>query len=280
MQALILFVGVLVFVFYQFNAPPLFFNESELVRAAGSSRGGELRALEAEHADAFARKRAELAHLATALDSGDRAAVAAAEQGVRTAAARADGVHARAQRLLAAGGPRAEAQDGDYVFLSFVMTNLPRGLVGLLLAVIFCAAMSSTASELTALAQCSLVDFYRRSVRPDGTDAHYLRVAKVFTAAWGALSIVFALGASMLDNLIQAVNILGSLFYGPILGIFLVAFFVPKARATPVFVAAIVGEAVVFALWLATSVGFLWFNVVGCAVVVALGAASAVAARR
>jgi SSS family transporter len=272
MQALILFVGVLVFVFYQFNAPPLFFNESELARVAKTPRATELHALEAEHAAAFERKRAEIARYEAALDRGDTAAVDAAERGVRTSAARADDVRARAKRLIAGAVPRGEPQDGDFVFLSFVMANLPRGLVGLLLAVIFCAAMSSTASELTALAQCTLVDFYRPTFRPEAADAHYLRAAKLFTAAWGVLSIVFALGASMVDNLIQAVNILGSLFYGPILGIFLAAFFLPKARATPVFGAAILAEAVVFALWLGSDVGFLWFNVIGCAIVFALAA--------
>ena len=130
------------------------------------------------------------------------------------------------------------------------MANLPRGLVGLLLAVILCAAMSSTASELTALGGCTVVDFYRRSFRPAAPDAHYLRVAKLATGAWGVLAVVFAAFASLVDNLIQAVNILGSLFYGTILGIFLAAFFAPRLRATPVFVAAILSEVLVIVLWL------------------------------
>ena len=113
-----------------------------------------------------------------------------------------------------------------------------------------------------------LVDFYKRSARPAETDAHYVRAARVFTAGWGVLAVVFALGASLLDNLIQAVNILGSLFYGTILGIFLVAFVAQRVRATPVFVAALVSEVVAFAVWRGTSVGFLWFNVIGCAAVV------------
>jgi Na+/proline symporter len=273
MQALILFVGVLVFVFHQFNAPPVFFNETELARLAATPRAGELHALEAQHAAAFEAKRREIAGLQAALDRGDAAATAQAESRVRAAAATSADVRARVKRLLADAVPRAETKDADYVFLSFVMANLPRGLVGLLLAVIFCAALSSTASELTALAQCTLIDFYRRSVRPEASDAHYLRAAKLFTAGWGVLSIVFALGASMVDNLIQAVNILGSLFYGPILGVFLVAFFMPRARSTPVFVAMLVGEAIVFATWLGTGVGFLWFNVIGCAAVLIVAAA-------
>jgi Na+/proline symporter len=150
------------------------------------------------------------------------------------------------------------------------MAYLPRGLVGLLLAVIFCAAMSSTASELSALGQCTLVDFYRRSWRREASDAHYLRAAKLFTAGWGVLAVVFAASAALLDNLIQAVNILGSLFYGTILGVFLVGFFARRVRGTAMFAAAIVSELIVFAVWLTTGIGFLWFNVIGCAAAVAL----------
>jgi Na+/proline symporter len=272
MQALILFVGVLVFVFHQFNQPPVFFNESELARAAATPRAGELRALEAEHARAWERKRLEIARLEEAWRGGDAADVAGAEARVRAAAAAQADVRARTKALVAAAVPGAETKDADYVFVSFVLANFPRGLVGLILAVILCAAMSSTASELTALGQCTLVDFYQRSLRPGRSDAHYLGVAKAFTAAWGVLAIVFALGASMVDNLIQAVNVLGSLFYGTILGIFLAAFFLPRARATVVFVAALISEAAVLVVWRATSVGFLWFNVIGCAAVVGLSA--------
>jgi solute:Na+ symporter, SSS family len=270
MQALILFVGVLVFVFYQFNPSPLFFNEAELARVAKTPRAGELRGLEREHAATFAREQVALGRFEAALDGHDAAAVAAAETAVRGAAADAADVRTRVKRLIAEALPRAETKDADYVFITFVMNNLPRGLIGLLLAVIFCAAMSSTASELSALGQCMLVDFYKRSARPAEGDAHYVRAARLFTAGWGVLAVVFALGASRLDNLIQAVNILGSLFYGTILGIFLVAFFVRRVRATPVFVAALVSEVVVFAVWRGTSVGFLWFNVIGCAAVVGL----------
>jgi solute:Na+ symporter, SSS family len=150
-----------------------------------------------------------------------------------------------------------------------VMANLPRGVIGLLLAVILCAAMSSTASELTALGGCTVVDFYRRSFRKEATDAHYLRVAKIATGAWGLLAVAFAGFASLLDNLIQAVNILGSLFYGTILGIFLAAFFFRRLRATPVFTAAIASEVLVIGIWSGTKIGFLWFNVIGCVAVLA-----------
>src|SRR4029079_15224959 len=136
------------------------------------------------------------------------------------------------------------------------------------------------ASELTALGGCTVVDFYKRSFRPSTSDAHYVRVAKIATGAWGVLAILFAAFASIVDSLIQAVNILGSLFYGTILGIFLSAFFAPRLRATPVFVAALVSELVVFVLWLAPNVGFLWFNLIGCVAVLLLSAALSVGGRR
>src|SRR4029077_8568863 len=176
----------------------------------------------------------------------------------------------RARRLVVATLPRPCRTHPDYIFILLVMKNLPRGLAGLLLAGILCAAMSSTASELTALGATSVVDFYKRSVRPDASDRHYLRVAQLFTAAWGVLAVLFAALASLVDNLIQAVNILGSLFYGTILGLFLVAFFSKRVGAGPVFLAALLSEAAVIAVWLATDIGFLWFNVIGCALVVAI----------
>jgi Na+/proline symporter len=272
MQALILFVGVMVFVFHQFNPTPVFFNQSELDRVARTPHAGDLRAIETRHAQASAVTRAELDRLVAALDATprDAAAVSEAERRVRAASAADEAVRGEARALIGKALPRAETKDADYVFLSFVMGNLPRGLVGLLLAVIFCAAMSSTASELTALGQCTLVDFYQRSLRRQASDAHYLRAAKLFTAGWGGLAVVFAASAALIDNLIQAVNILGSLFYGTILGVFLVAFFARRVRGTAMFVAAILSEVIVFAIWLTTKVGFLWFNVIGCAAAMAL----------
>jgi Na+/proline symporter len=279
MQALILFVGVLVFVFHQFNQPPVFFNEGELHRVAASPRAGELRAVEAEHARAWEQKRREILHLEETWRGTDAAAVGAAEARVRAAALAQDEARARAKTLIGAAVPRAETKDADYIFVSFVLATFPRGLVGLILAVILCAAMSSTASELTALGQCTLVDFYRRSWARGKSDAHYLAAAKAFTAAWGVLAIAFSLGASMVDNLIQAVNVLGSLFYGTILGVFLVAFFLPRARATPVFVAAVISEALVLVVWRTATVGFLWYNVIGCAAVVGLSALGSIGSR-
>src|SRR5262249_44732400 len=130
------------------------------------------------------------------------------------------------------------------------------------------AAMSATASALNSLGTTSVVDFYRRSIDAHASDAQYLRVAKIFTIGWGALAVAFALGASLFENLIQAVNILGSLFYGPMLGVFLVGFFTKYVSGTAAFIATILAEAAVVAVWLGTSMSFLWYNVVGFLVVV------------
>jgi SSS family solute:Na+ symporter len=273
MQFLILLVGVMVFVFYLFNPPPLFFNEAELARVARAGHAGEVATLQVQHRAAAEARRAQVERLSAALRDGDPAAIAAARAGVQAAAARFDGVQARTRALITASVPRPEPNDADYVFLSFVLANLPRGIVGLLLAVILCAAMSSTASELTALGGCTVVDFYRRSLRPNAPDAHYVRVARLATGAWGVLAVAFAAFAALLDNLIQAVNILGSLFYGTILGVFLMAFFSRRARGTAVFTAALLAEALVVAVWLTTRIGFLWFNVIGCAAVLVLSQA-------
>jgi solute:Na+ symporter, SSS family len=273
MQFLILMVGVMVFVFYQFNPPPLFFNETELARLERTPHAAELHRLESEHRLVFAAQRGAVEELSGALRGGEPTAIAAAKTRVRAAAARSEDLRRQTRALITGSLPRPEPNDADYVFLTFVMANLPRGLVGLLLAVILCAAMSSTAGELTALGGCTVVDFYRRSLRPGESDAHYLRVAKICTGGWGVLAVIFAASAALLDNLIQAVNLLGSLFYGTILGIFLVAFFLRRVRATPVFIAALLSEGLVVIAWRATSIGFLWFNLIGCAAVVVLSLA-------
>jgi len=272
MQSLILFVGVMVFVFYQFNAPPIFFNQSELARAKQTPFAGKLASLEREHAAAFEHKQSEIWQLDRALNRHDSASIAAGEQRVRAAESTSAAIRNEAKQTIAQALPDANTKDADYIFLSFVMRNLPRGLVGLLLVVIFCAAMSAVAGELSALASTTLVDFYRRSLRPDASDAHYVRAAKWFTAGWGVLAVLFATFASLLDNLIQAVNILGSLFYGTILGIFLVAFSRHRVRGTVVFIAAIAAEATVVGVFLGTNISFLWYNVIGCACVVLFSA--------
>jgi SSS family transporter len=274
MQFGILFVGLMVFVFYQFHQPPLFFNQAELDKARSGPAAAQLASLETSFAGAFGDKQRELDALLDARAAHDRAAEASARERLRAADARAQNLRRDAKALLARATPGVETKDADYVFISFVTRQFPSGLVGLLIAVILCAAMSATASALSALGSTTVVDFYKRSVRPDLDDAGALRAARWFTVGWGLVAVAFAAFASLFDNLIQAVNILGSIFYGPTLGVFLVAFFLPRVRATPVFWSTVVAQALVIAVFATTSIGFLWYNVIGCAAVVVLSLAA------
>lgn len=264
MQFGILFVGILVFAFYLFEKPPLHFNPSVSARVA-EARAKEWQALEARFDTAFAAQREAAAAYFAAKDDP------AARERLRAAHAEVKEVRKQAQALAAEAVPDDDAKESDFVFISFVLAHLPKGLVGLLLAVIFAAAMSSSASELAALGSTTMVDLYRRHRRRKEEDPrHDLLASKVFTVFWGLVAIAFASFASLVDNLIQAVNIIGSLFYGTVLGLFVVAFFLKRVTATPVFVAALVAETLVLTLFFTTDLGFLWFNVVGCAAVVVL----------
>jgi Na+/proline symporter len=268
MQLMILFVGVLVFVFFQFNASPVFFNAIGLETARSSPQAGRLAALEQRHAEAFAQKSSLLGEWVTARHSGDEARGEALAKEIKAAEAKDRAVREETRALVHEVDPLANTKDSDYVFLTFVMTRLPVGLIGLLLAVILCAAMSATASALTALATTTMVDFYRRSLSPKVDNDAALQLTRWFTAGWGLIAIGFAIVASRLDNLIQAVNILGSIFYGPMLGVFLVGFFLKQVRAVPVFWATLLAQALVIAVFAASDIGFLWYNVIGCTAVV------------
>jgi Na+/proline symporter len=280
MQFVILFIGVMVFVFYQFHEPPVFFNRVQTDNLRQSEYAEQLQALEDGHTAIFTEKEQALRALVLAQQQGDEVAV-------RQHAARANALLAEDERvreevkaLTLLHDPKAETNDKDYIFMGFVMDHLPMGMIGLLFAVMFSAAMSSTSSELNALASTTTVDLYKRSIRTDADDAHYLRSSKGFTLLWGVLAIVFATTASLFENLIQAVNLLGSLFYGTILGIFLVAFYVKRVQGHAVFIAALLAEACVLLIhylnaeeiapeWL--TMGYLWYNMVGCGLVVGFG---------
>ncbi|MBC5993468.1 sodium:solute symporter [Pontibacter cellulosilyticus] len=271
MQFLILFIGVMVFVFYQFNQPPVFFNEAAKSKVYGTAYEAELQQLEDKHTALFEQKQQAVQSMVTALKAEDDAAVTTAQAKVSALTAAGKEVREEVKGLIKKAAPDAETKDTDYVFISFVMKYLPTGLIGLLLAVIFSAAMSSTASELNALASTTVVDIYKRSVKQDGDATHYLNASKLFTVAWGLIAILFATYASLLDNLIQAVNIIGSIFYGTILGIFLVAFYFKRIKGNAVFFAAILAEAVVLYCYYFTEIAFLWFNVIGCVCVIVFG---------
>jgi solute:Na+ symporter, SSS family len=267
MQFLILLTGLMVLVFHQFEKPPVFFNEAEWRRVTASTHAGEAHRLEEAHDQAFQRKRQAALAFEASLASNDPTRQQAARATFRQAADASQAIHQQARALVGAALPRAETQDADYVFIGFILEWLPHGLVGLLLAVILCAAMSSSAGELAALGTTSVVDFYRRSFHKGASDQHYLRAARLFTALWGVVAVAFATFASLVDNLIQAVNIIGSLFYGTVLGVFLTAFFTRRIGGTAVFLAALLSESAVIACSLLTDLGFLWWNVIGCGLV-------------
>lgn len=269
MQFVILFIGVMVFVFYLFTPPPIFFNTPTLDRIAQSEHAGALQELQRRYDVAFDLQRTAATAYVAALDQ-DEAELAHARHDLRSAAARTDALRDEAKALVKTALPDAETKDADYVFLSFVLRYVPSGLVGLLIAVILCAAMSSTSSELAALGSTTTIDLYKRLRVRDASPRHDLLASKLFTVLWGLVAVSFASFAALLDNLIEAVNILGSIFYGTVLGLFVVAFFVRRVTATPVLVAALIAQAVVIFLFFASSLGFLWYNVVGCGIVVVL----------
>ena len=269
MQFFILFVGAMVFVFYQFVAPPLFFNPVQSEKVRGSAYGDEYRALEARHEATFAAKRDTAAQLVAAMNAGDDAGAAEKKRALLELQQRDAANRKQASALIRKNNPLADAADTDYVFLTFVMQNLPTGLVGLLLAAIFCAAMSATASGMNSLASTSVVDVWKRLIQRDLSDHAYVRISKGMTIFWGVFCIGFALYANQLGSLIIMVNKVGSLFYGTMLAVFLVAFYLKHVGATAMFWAALISQITVFICAATLSVAWLWWNVIGCTVGVA-----------
>ena len=280
MQFIILFIGVMVFVFYQFNQPPVFFNKVELDKLKISDYADDLKTLENQHQIIHKEKTVHIYQLVDAEEAKDIKQIALYKSKVNKSNEELMNISNEVKTLVKKNNPSAETNDKDYIFMTYVMNHLPQGVIGLLFAVMFCAAMSSTASELNALASTTTIDIYKRSVKKSGNDRHYLLSSKAFTFLWGILAITFATSASLFENLIQAVNLLGSLFYGTILGIFIVAFYFKKIRSNAVFYGAIFAElAVVLIHYLNTlentpkwiEMGYLWYNVIGCLLVVLFG---------
>ena len=182
-------------------------------------------------------------------------------------------LRAEAKKVLVAADPRAKTKDSDYVFITFILTQLPHGAIGLLVAVMFAAALSSKAAELNALGTTTTIDFWRH-LRPlaAADEARNVRVAKRFTALWGVFAVAFALFAGFAENLIEAINILGSIFYGVVLGIFLVAFFLRRVGGNAVFFAAVGAQALVIVMYFSLDIGYLWYNLIGCAACIVLSA--------
>jgi SSS family solute:Na+ symporter len=266
MQFLILFVGAMVFVFYQFNSPPVFFNTQETAKVAASSLGADFRRVESEYRQANTDKQARIREWLASRDNGGAERTARTE--LLAADQRSRQVRSEAIRLMKQNDPGADTNDVNHVFLTFVTHYLPAGVVGLIIVVVFAATMASTSSELNSLATCTVVDVYRRLLKPEASDRHFLIVSRVATGAWGLFAIMVSERASRLGSLVEAVNILGSLFYGTVLGVFLIAFVFKRVGGTATFIGALVGEALVLGLFTFTKISFLWYNVFGSLTVV------------
>lgn len=280
MQFIILFIGVMVFVFYQFFLPPVVFNKVQTDNLRQSEYAGEFENLEKQYEANFESSKSSYLVLLEAIENEDEAKESLIQNEIKTLKSEQNEIRKEVKSLIVTNDPEAETRDTDYVFMRFVMDNLPEGIIGLLFAVIFSAAMSSTASELNALGSTTTVDLYKRSVKKDATDTHYLLSSKLFTAFWGLGAILFATYASLFENLIQAVNLLGSLFYGTILGIFMVGFFIKWVKGRAVFIAALISEALILLIHFKNGeglfgfvweIGFLWYNAIGCIAVMLIG---------
>lgn len=270
MQFVILFIGVLVYVFYLFFQPPVFHNQVLKERAMLTGHADSIQYYEARFDEVYAKKRVAVDALVDAIQRDDSEAIAAASAIAKQYEEQENVVRDRVKTTIAKAVPNAKTQDRDYIFLNFVLSNLPHGIIGLLLAVMFSAAMSSMAGELSALASTSSIDIYKRSFKPDASNAHYVFASRLFTVFWAVLAMVFAILANFAENLIQFVNIVGSLFYGTILGIFLAAFYVKRVGGTAVFWSAIVAECIVLYCYKFTDIAYLLYNIIGCVAVIAL----------
>jgi Na+/proline symporter len=270
MQFIILFIGAMVFVFYQFVTPPLFFNPVESANIRDSSYGQAYSKLETGFNRLNEEKQDQIRKMLAAIEARNDADVDSALQKIRRVKESEAGVRQEAIQLIKKRNPLAETNDTNYIFLSFVTHFLPAGLVGLILAAILSASMSSSSAELNALASVTVIDIYKRLCKRNASERHYLIVSKMATVFWGLYAISFAQFANHLGSLIEAVNIMGSLFYGTILGIFLIAFYFKNVRGHATFVAAIIAELSVLACYFFTEIPYLWFTVIGCVILISL----------
>ncbi|MFL2632817.1 MAG: sodium:solute symporter family transporter [Candidatus Marivariicella sp.] len=254
-QFFILLLGVMVFIFYQYETPPIHFNPKNINEIKNSKYANDFLRVKQQFTSTQTKKK----QLLLESDFFDN-------QGLKNEYIKLEKKNKeqrkKVKELILKNNINASTNDRDYIFITFIINHLPKGIIGLLLAVIFAAAMSSTASELNALSATTLIDLYKRH-KPNLTQIHYVNMAKVFTLMWGVIAIIFALSGNLFENLIQLVNIIGSIFYGTILGIFLIAIFVKKIGSNPVFFAAIISELIVITFYYLDFFGYLWLNVIG-----------------
>ena len=276
MQFFILFVGVMVFIFYQFVQPPVYFKEPAVEHILLQNHKNEFLSLEKDYQKNFTEKRSKIIDLAQAFKNGSEIEISQKTDEVTRLQEESNSIKNEVKDLILNSNPNYDTKDSDYVFITFIMNFLPKGIVGLLLAVIFSAAMSSTSSELNALGSTSTIDIYKRLFKSSKGDKHLVFVSKSLTALWGVIAIIFAFIANQAENLIEAVNIVGSLFYGTILGIFIAAFFLKSTKATSIFISAIIAEVFIITLHFLNifnviDIGYLWYNVIGFAITISSG---------
>ncbi len=270
MQFFILFVGVMVFVFYQFNDTPIHFNPTAREALQAPEYRSEYDALSKELSSIQEEKQQLQLNYLEVNDRGGTTEIALLQSEIQKLDTRENELRNRAKELITEADPSIASNDKDYVFIHYILNNLPVGLIGLLLAVILSAAMSSTASELNALGTITTLDIYKRYSPASKVPRHYLKVSKVFTLVWGIIAIIIASVASLFENLIQLVNIIGSIFYGNVLGIFLLAFFFKRIHGKAVFYAAIITQILVIMVFYADFMSYLWLNLLGCALVIVI----------
>jgi solute:Na+ symporter, SSS family len=268
MQFFILLVGVLVFTFYQFNQAPLFFNEMQVNKVAGSPYKDSLHLMQLQYTLLSKEKTLTVAKWVN--ESKTNADAKASEEKLKLLNGQTDTLRLNFKKLIAKSKIGGDDNDTNYIFLRFVIDYLPKGLVGLLIAVIFLAAWGSIAAALNSLASCTVIDIHKKFIKKDCTEIIDYKTSRWYTFAWGIFSIIIAMFATNMGSLIEAVNVLGSLFYGVILGVFLVAFYLKNVKGNAVFISAVIIELCIVLLFWKSSIGFLWLNAIGALGVVIL----------
>jgi SSS family solute:Na+ symporter len=271
MQFCILLIGVLVFVYYQYNTAPLFFNPTETHKLENSIYANAYKELQSQQDELTKQRVLTLNELHEARVSDNEANLQQAKQNLEEINTRSAELRKSAVDLIKTNDSKAETNDNNYIFLSFVTSVFPKGLIGLLIAIIMLASMGATSSAINSLASTTVIDIYKRLINQNASEKTYLKASRISTMGWGIFAIIVALFANKLGNLLEAVNILGSLFYGTILGIFLVAFYFKKIRGNAVFVAAVVTEIIIVYIWHLDVIAFLWLNLIGCVLVIIFG---------
>jgi len=268
MQFLILLIGVLVFAFYQFNRPPMFFNRYEVEQVKQSKYAEQYNKLEDQYSAVFQQRKNKADDLINAFNSKDESRINEAQDALKIADKQSAAIRQEAISVMKKNNSQANEDDTNYVFLNFVTHYLPRGLIGLLIAIIFLASMGSTASALNSLASTSVIDIYKRIINPGATPNNYLVASRLATVFWGVVCVAMALYASKVGNLLEYVNKLGSYIYGTILGVFVVAFYLKKVKGNAVFIAAIITEIIICICGYYEIVAYLWLNAIGCVLVI------------